>query len=154
MKLAEYKLDPEILKNNIQHHLARLNRNIVRDKKKATFVEIYKGVAAASATALLGIGQIKLLENYNDIFQILAISITALLTMVTAWDNLFQHKQLWVMNVAVRNQFANLNDEFAHAEATGSLGQDQLEAFQSEMKNALRAANQNWTQLRTEEESD
>lgn len=153
MKLTEYDLDAQLIKGNIEHHFQRLNGNIARDKKKATFVEIYKGVAAASATALLGIGQIEYFEEYNDIFQVFAILITAFLTMITAWDNLFKHKDLWILNVTIRNRFASLRDEFLHAEATDNLGQKQLEAFQDEMKKILASSNNNWTSLRTQEDN-
>ncbi len=144
-------VDREILRSNIEHHVEVFKKKVFRDRRRTTEVEIFKGTAAAATTALLGIGQLKFFHDVSDAFQVLAIVLTALLAIVTAWDGLFRHKALWILNISARNQFFELREDFDHAVATDTLSDEMLIEFYARYKKILKATNDGWVSMRKSE---
>lgn len=107
-----------------------------------------KGFGAASTTALLGMGQLGIFSHVVDLFQFAAIFITAALAVVTAWDGLFRHKGLWLLNAETRNNFVGLKQDVMHADQTGTLNDELLISFYQKYKQIWTARNQGWYDLR------
>lgn len=55
------------------------------------------GFASAATTALIGLGSY--FPDAANMFYVPALLVSASLTIVTAWDNLYKHNDLWIMNV-------------------------------------------------------
>ncbi|CTQ53524.1 hypothetical protein LP7551_02048 [Roseibium album] len=144
-----FKIDKVKLVKDIDKNIIFFRRISQNDKKKTTWIEVYKATAAAIATALLGIGQLKLFGITDDnYFQALAILITASLSIVTAWDALFRHKDLWIMHADARNKLVKIKQEITHAENTNTLSDELLSNFFNEYQDVWSNRNKNWFKIR------
>ena len=143
----QFKVDKKQFKSDLDWAINSLSKDQHTDKKRTTFFECFKGFAAAAATALLGIGQLELFWS-DKVFQLLAILVTASLTIVTAWDNLFKHKSLWLQAAAAANQFRRLQSDFVHAELTESLTPELLVEFYDRYNRIWDKRNEAWMSLR------
>lgn len=104
------------------------------------------GFASATTTALIGLGSY--FPDAANIFYIPALLVSASLTIVTAWDNLYRHKDLWIMNVKARNNFYNLKEDIEHAKRTKTLDQNQLKTFFQRYRDTLSESSRSWEAMR------
>jgi hypothetical protein len=143
-----FEIDIATLKAQIETNHKHASRQSFKYRRHTGVVEIIKGGAAAFTTALLGIGQLAKFQGYNDEFQFVAIIITAALAIITAWDGLFRHSGLWLMNAKTRNELASLKDDIEHAEKTKSLDDAVAKEMYRTYKKIWARRNEHWYSLR------
>ncbi len=146
MSEIDFGVDINILKSNIDYHIDKLGQDQKLDKNKTTYIAIYNGFSAAATTALIGISQY--IEKYDYIFQIMALLVSATQAILNAWDNLFNHKGLWIIAARSRRKFYALREDIQHAESTQTLTPELTRYFYNTYKSILEERNKAWDELR------
>ena len=95
------------------------------------------------------IGLSKYFPIFGDELQVSALLISAILTIVMAWDKLFKHKEVWLISARGVRNFYELNDDIEHAEKTESLTPELLKNFYVRYKSILKEGDKTWDALRS-----
>lgn len=140
------KVDPEFLRDNIEHHIERLGRNQRTDKKFTTWIAIYNAFSGAAITAAIGVSQY--LPSLETLLQVLAILFGATQAIINAYGSLFGHKRLWIIAAQSRRRFFELREDLTHSEKTNSLDEKTLTALYERYKEGLKVENDAWDELR------
>jgi len=140
------KVDPEYLRECIDHQIDRLGLNQRRDKQFTTWITLYNAFSGAAITAAIGISQY--VEELETTLQILAILLGATQAIINAYGSLFGHKRLWVIAAQSRRTFFGIREDFIHAEKTNSLDQEFLNELYERYKASLQSENNAWDELR------
>ena len=89
-------------------------------------------------------------------FQMIPAAIAALifsasLTVIQAWDGLFHHKRLWIIQTQALNKFRELNQDLLHIETTNNFEQDLINDCYKRYKEIYTTWNTEWLELRIKE---
>src|SRR5436853_1666999 len=91
----EIDADLILLKKDLNNTMKDIREKKENDKSKTTIVATYGGLVSALTTVLIGLSSY--ISNYATYFSIAALVTSASLTVVQAWDRLFNHKRLWII---------------------------------------------------------
>lgn len=139
----------DLLKTNLDTIINKIKGRKEQDKRKTAFVVTFGAVASALTTILIGLSSY--LSSYAIYFSIAALITSATVTVIQAWDKLFNHKRLWIIQADVLNGFKELNEDIHHLEAGGKLGQNEINECYDRYKEILKKWNSNWMELRGSE---
>lgn len=145
-KLPKVKVDINILKQSIDRQAGRTDRNRFRDKFRTTAVTVFTAFAGATTATLIGLS--KYVVSLEDWLQAVALIISGILSVVVAWDHLFDHKRLWIISSKGNRQFLRLKEDISHTEATGTLTEELSQEFYSRYNEILDSMNGEWDRLR------
>jgi ABC-type bacteriocin/lantibiotic exporter with double-glycine peptidase domain len=111
----------ELLKDNLNKTISKLEKRKDEDKRKTTFMIAFGGLVSGLTTVLIGLSAyVGELATY---FSIAALITSASLTIVQAWDNLFHHKKLWIIQTDALGSFKELKEDISHFETNKNLDQ-------------------------------
>jgi len=145
-KQPKFKIDIETLKNSIDHQTDRTDRNRFRDKFRTTSVTVFTAFAGATTATLLGLS--KYIVDWENWLQAAALIISGILSVVVAWDNLFDHKRLWIISSKGNREFLRLKEDISHSEATETLTDELGQEFYARYNEILETMNTEWDRLR------
>lgn len=134
----------KVLKSDISWDINSLRTNKKLDKRKILLVTI--GIAAISAltTTLLGITKF-VFHDFENGFNAAALCLSALITVISTWDSIFQHKKLWINSAMTLNELYSLDADIRHVEANGSVDQQLINQFYERYKEIKNRTNQQWS---------
>ena len=145
-----FEIDYDTLTADIDRQISSFQKWSKNDKSKTTAVTIVSGIASAVTTVAIGL--VKFVpDGFSDVLQALALVVSAAVTVILAWDRLFQHKSLWLQNARAKRKFLALRDDLKHANATNSVNQELLKMFYSEYKAIFEERNSAWEKMRSAE---
>ena len=139
----------ERLKSKLVENIQKIKGRKNQDKAIAAFVVTYGAVISALTTVLISLSSY--LSDYSLYFNIAALITSATVTVIQAWDKLFNHKRLWIIQAEVLNGLKELNEDLAHLEANNKLGQDETNECYERYKEIMRKWNSDWKDLRATE---
>lgn len=140
-----------ILKKDIEHALKRLVGYRLENKKKAEIVVV--ATATISAATTIAIGLIPLWDRGEAAFRVIALVLSTSLTVLAAWDGLYNHKRLWLLQAEIVNKLYDILDDIKHLEATGAVDQEALNELYVRYKAAFGEFNSQWREMRTERDA-
>jgi len=146
--IVKITADKETLLADLSHSIGQLQSWKKADKNKTNFVAIYSGLIAALTTVLIGLAAY--IESYATEFQVAALVTSSSLTVVTAWDRLFKHKDLWMIQATTLNKLYELRNDINHMEKSGKLSPDVVDKFYVQYKKIYSQLNKKWLRLRTD----
>ncbi|OJU53685.1 MAG: hypothetical protein BGN93_02275 [Acinetobacter sp. 39-4] len=134
----------KVLKSDLSWDIKSLRSNRKSDRNIVSLITI--GIAATSAltTILLGITKY-VFHNFANELNALALCLSALITVITTWDGVFQHKKLWVNSAMTLNELYSLDADIRHVEANGSVDQELINQFYERYKEIKNKTNQQWS---------
>lgn len=138
--------DKETLISDLSHTIGQLQSWKKTDKNKTNFVAIYGGLVSALTTVLIGLASY--IKVYDTTFQVAALITSSSLTVVAAWDGLFKHKKLWIIQASALNRFYELRNDINHMEKSGKLTPDVVNEFYVQYKHIYNQLNGKWLSLR------
>jgi hypothetical protein len=138
-----------ILKADTESAIARIGQYRRENKKKAELVVL--AGAAISALTTIAIGMSSVVPSCSALFQGAALILSASLTILTAWDGLYNHKRLWLLQAGVLNSLYQIQTEIKHLEASGQIDQDAVDALYLRYQAAFDEYNSQWTEMRADD---
>jgi len=139
----------DLLKSRLTEMIRKIKGQKNQDKGIAAFVVTYGALISALTTVLIGLSSY--LSNFALYFNIAALITSATVTVIQAWDKLFNHKRLWIIQSEVINRLKELNEDLAHLEASDKLGQNEANECYERYKEIMRKWNSDWKELRSTE---
>ena len=141
----------DIVKDDTDKAIDRLSQYRRSNKKKAEFVVVSS--AAISAATTIAIGLTSLISSWSVVFQSLALMLSASLTILTAWDGLYNHKRLWLIQAGVLNSLYRIQADIRHLEKCDPIDQEAVNELYLRYQAAFDEYNSQWSEMRTDERS-
>ena len=108
-------------------------------------------ILSALTTIFIGLSQyFPVNSQLPKILSGIALVTSGSITVLSAFDGLFNHKKLWISYVSSLVQFYELQTDIKHYKASGENSQEILDKFYIRYKEILGEVNSNWIRLRTE----
>ncbi|WP_445536308.1 SLATT domain-containing protein [Acinetobacter sp. G18] len=135
------------LKEDIAYEIKVTKANREKDRDKSTFVSIYTGLISALTTFCIGLTPY-VSEDYTNFIGGFSLFISASLTVVLAWNGLFNHKSLWINSAIKLSELYDLNTDIKHSESSKSINQNLVNNFYKRYKTIMNDANVRWLKIR------
>ena len=105
-------------------------------------------ILSAMTTVLIGMSKIYSSQAW---MSALALVTSAGITVISAWDGFFRHKDLWVQKTDSWMSLQNLqsNLQFAKLKAGGSLSSEQVDEFFKRFEKIVMAEHELWKSVRS-----
>jgi hypothetical protein len=136
----------DVLKSDLADSISRLTEYRKDNKRKADRVVIWGAAISGSTTVAIGLGG--LIADYSVYFQAIALLLSASLTVLTAWDGLYNHKRLWNIQASVLNELFQIQTDIRHLEASGAVEQPTVDALYHRYKSAFDEYHAQWQEMR------
>jgi amino acid transporter len=147
----EINADFNLLKQNLAETIQKLQKKIKMSKTKSTFIVMYGALASGITTILIGLSTYSVFGKYTTYLTIAALIVSATLTIVQAWDGLFHHKRLWIIQSEVLNKFKNLSQDLSHIESTKQFDQGLINDCYKQYKEIYDTWNSEWSDMRNKD---
>lgn len=147
----EINADFNLLRKSLTETIKKVEKRKNNDKSKSTFIALYAGIASGFTTVLIGLSTYSIFGNYTTYLTIAALIFSASLTVIQAWDGLFHHKRLWIIQTQALNKFRELNQDLLHIETTNNFEQDLINDCYKRYKEIYTTWNTEWLELRIKE---
>ena len=119
--------------DSVKDRIDFYRRNTIRFTMLSAFL-------SAATTALIGVGQI-----YNwQLLSVIALIISASMTIVHAWNGLFKYRSRWVNNNEALMQLYELRTDIEYQKIRQTLQGTTIDEFYQRYKLILQAANESW----------
>lgn len=138
-----------VLKQDVNSAIDRLSTTRYKNKKKAEYVVIWS--AGISAVTTITIGLSSLVGDWSKLFQGIALTLSASLTVLAAWDGFYNHKRLWLLQADIVNRLSDIKSDIKHLESKSEPGQESVNELYVRYKAAFREFNDQWKDLRAED---
>lgn len=139
----------DVLKADIATAIARLSVYRRGNKRKAELIVVAS--AAISAVTTISIGLASLVSSQSTCFQIVALAFSTSLSVLTAWDGLYNHKRLWLLQAGVINALYQVQTDIRHLEASNNVDQAAINELYARYKAAFNEYHSQWNEMRTDE---
>jgi hypothetical protein len=147
----EINADFNLLKESLTETIKKLQKRKDNDKSKSTFIVLYAGIASGLTTVLIGLSTYPIFGKYTSYLTIAALIISASLTVIQAWDGLFHHKRLWIIQAEALIRFKELSQDLLHIETTKRFEQDLINDCYERYKEINKTWNTEWHEMRIKE---
>jgi hypothetical protein len=132
-----------VFTDHFTHTIAKFESDRHRHKTLALGLKMAASALGALATVLLGW---EAPGDFAPLLKNLALIMTALITVVAAYDAFFEPRKLWVRETFVLNSLRDLNREFEIKKAINDLAPDELAGFSERFHEILRKSLGEWVQ--------
>jgi len=144
----EINANIEQVKSDVADRIKWARTSRIDDRRKSAFIAVYTGVASAITTICIGIVSF-LPDSYSSFFGVVSLITSASLTVVAAWDGIFQHKKLWINTAITLNELFELDTDIRHVEAsTNGITQALTNQFYLRYKKIMKNSNDRWKDIR------
>lgn len=147
---SEYDEKLKVLQKELDSHIKRTSRARVNNKNKAFGLKVLAVCFASAITVLLGV---KVTEDWAKVFQNLALILSAIVTLLSAFEAFYDHRSLWIQGTVTLSQLAALKNEadFFAAGRTQQVGNDdisKLDGFRNRLEQILQDELKAWLKMR------
>lgn len=141
--------DKAKLIKDVSSAVERIKKRMENNKRKKVIIVIFSAIGSALTTVLLGFSAY--IKEYTIFFNVSAMTISGVTTVVASWDGLFDHKRLWIMQSEALNSFKELSEDMEHLERSGKLDQAAIDYCYLRYKEIYEKWNLDWKDLRFKE---
>jgi hypothetical protein len=137
-----------LLQSEIDYQIKRYAKSRDFYRRGCLYVTVAMAMLSAITTFLIGAGQY---FGGQAWIPVLALATSASVTVVTAWDGYFRHREMWVQKTAVLAQLYELRSrlKFIIAKDASSLKPEVVDEFNERYQAILNGANEAWKTVRT-----
>jgi hypothetical protein len=132
-----------VFTKHFEDTIVRFEKDRHRHKRSALWLKMSATALGATATVLLGWDSP---GEFAPLLKNAALMVTALITVVAAYDAFFEPRKLWVRETFVLNSLRDLMREFEIRKAVRDLAPDELALFSDRFHEILRKSLTEWTQ--------
>jgi hypothetical protein len=146
----------EFLQMHIDERISRFTSKRIDNKFKARNFYVSTTVLAAISTIVLGLdvaggGANTIIEGYDKLTKNIALIISAIITIVSAYDSFFDHKSLWVNFTTAKSKMRSLKfDLDYYLEGNDNIAKEDIERFKARYIDILNDVGKKWSNLRNE----
>lgn len=115
--------------------------------RRGTFTfTILSAILSAVTTFLIGFGQIYDIK----LVSVIALGTSASMTILTAWDSFYGHRDRWIQNNDTLMKLYELYSDIQYKKAVSNckMNMEEINAFYMRYGNVLREANLSWREKR------
>ena len=139
-----------VLEQDIETRIAKFKNVSQVNKQKTHFFVMSTAILSSLTTVMIALSQYA--NSYTVYLSAAALLISASLSILTAWDGLYNHKKLWTSYVTALTQLNELQADIKHLKANGEIEQTITNLLYARYKTIIGEVNENWLKLRSESE--
>jgi hypothetical protein len=98
-------------------------------------------VLAAVTAIILGLN---VQQSMQVVVKTAALIISAIITVINAFNAFYNHRELWIGNNHALNRFYKLKFDIAYCEQGGTVTQQDVNGFRDTYQNILDELNEDW----------
>jgi len=140
----------DVLEQDLETRIESFKNISQTNKKKTHFHVMSTAILSSLTTIMIALSQYA--SELNVYISAAALFISASLSILTAWDGLYNHKKLWTSYVTALVQLYDLQADIKHLKAKSSIEQNVINILYSRYKGIIGDVNDNWLKLRSESE--
>lgn len=140
----------ELLERDLQGRIENFKEISQSNKKKTHFYVMSTAILSSLTTIMIALSQYP--NDYTVYLSALALLVSASLSILTAWDGLYNHKKLWTSYVTALVQLYDLQADIQHLKAKSEVEQKIINMLYARYKGIIGEVNDNWLKLRSETE--
>jgi hypothetical protein len=142
----------EFVAAEVRRVLAAVKRHQNGDRRRAFGLQMATVTLSACSTVLLGV---RVGDPGRQVLLDVALGISALITVLAAWDAFFSHRALWIQASQTVLRLESLDREisFYSAGLTDSPDPDEVRGFLDRLDVILKGHHEGWAKLREREEA-
>jgi hypothetical protein len=135
-----------LLKEKIDERTGSISDNRLYYRNRAYRLFISTTILSALVTVLLGLN----IGEFDIWLKKISLVITSIITILSAYNSFFNHKDLWITNNTALNKFYELkfNMEYREKDPT-AVTQVEVDEFKKAYQSILNELNTNWAKSRT-----
>ena len=133
----------EFLKTQINERIANFRKYESRYRKNALRTHFFVSILAAISSIILGLN----IPHFEEALRITALIISGIITVVSAYNAFFAHKQMWVAYDSALNDLKKLSFEIEFTERGNEISKDMVHKFKQDYQAILDRLNKTWTEL-------
>ena len=127
------------------------SRRRKENKNKANCVVLGGAILSAVTTLLIALPSL-FPEQFANWFQGFALLFSVALTVLNAWDGLFDHRRLWINQAELQTRLEQIQRDLKNLIEQDKVQSDLLCRLYVEFKTALTSYHQQWLEMRSEED--
>lgn len=137
----------ELIEDEIKKRIESFDKSRNFYREKASQYTILTTSLTALTTFCIGLSQS---YNPSKLISIFALATSAGMTVVSAWDGLYNYRRRWVQNNATLMKFYELELDIRYEKTrqNGNLSLESMDEFRNKYQNVLRDANEHWKEDR------
>lgn len=143
----------DLLKVKIDERISTFTSKRKDNKYKARNFYVSTTVLAAISTIILGLdfANIEWLTFNDDIAKNIALILSALITIVSAYDSFFDHKSLWVNFTKAKSNLSSLKFELDYyLEGNTNIEKKDIDGFKAKYHEIINEVGKKWSNLRSD----
>lgn len=153
MEKEELNKKVNLLRTKIDERISRFTSKRMDNKYKARNFYVSTTVLAAISTIILGldVSNIKWFAFLGIHAKNLALILSALITIVSAYDSFFDHKSLWVNFTNANSNLKNLKFEIDYyLEGNKDIKNEDIDRFKARYNEIMNDVGKKWSNLRSD----
>jgi hypothetical protein len=137
----------EFIEAEIQARINSFKQKVEFNRKWASRAILFTASLSATTTVLIGLNQS---SNNLKILSAIALITSASITVVNAWDGVYQYRRRWVQysGTLMRLKGLKFDIEYAKIKLGDNLSLEAVDQFKEIYQNILRDANEGWKEDR------
>ena len=137
----------EFIEDEVQKRSKSFNSKRKFYRGKADQFAISAALLAATTTFLIGLGQ----TYSSKLISVISLATSAGMTVLSAWDSLYNYKRRWIQNNDTLMHLYELNSDIQYKKACHGeeLSSETIDSFYKRYQEILRDANETWKQDRS-----
>ena len=138
------------LRKDLDAQIKSFAEKRMTNKRRALSLKMLATTFSVLTTILLGLKGFEYLTESSLPFKNLTLVLSALVTLVSAFDGFFNHRALWVRYTLTVSNLRAIQDEldYATADASASPSQAKVDELFKKYQNVLSETNTSWQTLR------
>jgi len=140
------------LAETINEQIESFSQRRIKNKGKAFWFKMLITSSSAATTVLLGLQGLEHFTMFNApiMAKNLALLLSALVTLFSAWDAFFNHKALWVRYTKTVSQLKSIGSELAYLTSKGAqaLKEEDADRLFQKYQSVVEETNTFWQSLR------
>ncbi|WP_042415093.1 SLATT domain-containing protein [Streptacidiphilus anmyonensis] len=140
----------EFVAAEVRRIMAAVKRHQNGDRRRAFGLQMATVTLSACSTVLLGV---RVGDPGRQVLLDVALGISALITVLAAWDAFFSHRSLWIQasQTVLRLESLDRDITFYSKGLTDGPASDQVREFLERLDEILREHHDGWAKLRRRE---
>lgn len=142
----------EYVAGEVRRILAAVKRHQNGDRRRAFGLQMATVALSACSTVLLGV---RVGDPGRQVLLDVALGLSALITVLAAWDAFFSHRSLWIQGSGTVMRLESLDRDitFYSVGLSGSPRPEDVRAFLERLDEILREHHEAWAKLRGREDA-
>ena len=137
----------KLIEKEIQERIDSFKQKVEFNRKWANWTILFTASLSATTTVLIGLNQS---SNNLKILSAIALITSAGITVVNAWDGVYQYRRRWVQSNDTLMKLYELrfDIEYAKNRSGDNLSSEAVDQFKKRYQDILRETNEGWKEDR------